>query len=114
MGAAPDVGSTSGIVEPLQLPVEAGVDQGKAKEVKRVGKLVDGDVLAPVPVVAVTEGILLRRGAKRNCNSCSETSCSLVPVARVQEGVLRQVGGQLGWVPLQTDIFNSCFGFGME
>ena len=73
-------------------------------------KLVDGDVFAPVPVVAVTEGILFCRGAKWYCNSCSKTSCSLV-VARVQEGVLRQVGGQLGWVPLQTDIFNSCFGW---
>ena len=74
-----------------------------------MGKLVDGDVLAPVPVVAVTEGILLRRGAKRHCNSCSETSCSLVPVARVQEGVLRQVGGQLGWVPIHTDISKKLF-----
>jgi len=69
-----------------------------------VSKLVDGDVLAPVPVVAVTEGILFCGGAKRHSNSCSETSRSLVPVARVQEGVLRQVGGQLGWVPFQTDI----------
>ena len=48
MGTAPDVGSTRGIVKPLQLSIEAGVDQSKAKEVKRVGKLVDGDVLPKV------------------------------------------------------------------
>ena len=89
VGSAPDVGSTSGIVEPLQFPIEVWVDQGKAKQVEGVGKLVDGDVLSPIPVVAVAEGILLRRGAERDCNSCSETSCSLVPVSRVQEGVLR-------------------------
>jgi len=99
VGSAPDVGGTSGIVEPLQFPIEVWVDESKAKKVERVGKLVDGDVLSPVPVVAVAEGILLRRGAKRYSHGCSETSSSLIPVSWLEEGVLRQVGGQLGWVP---------------
>ena len=54
-----------------------------------MGKLVDGDILAPVPVVAVTEDVFFRRGSKRHSNGRSETSGTFVPVARVQEGVLR-------------------------
>ena len=60
VGSTPDVGSSGGVVEPLQFPVEVGVDKGESEQVEGVGELMDGDIFASVSVIAVAKGVLFR------------------------------------------------------
>ena len=60
VGSTPDVGHSGSVVEPLQFPIEVGVDKGESEQVKGVGELMDGDIFASVSVIAVAEGVLFR------------------------------------------------------
>ena len=60
VGSTPDIGRSGGVVEPLQFPVEVGVDKGESEQVERVGELMDGDIFASVSVIAVAKGVLFR------------------------------------------------------
>jgi len=99
-----------GPVEALELPVEGWVDEVEAGEVEGMGELVDSDVLTPVPVICITEHILLCRGAEGDTKGGPEPPGPLVPKAGVKEGVLGQVGGQLAGVPCHEGMAKSLGG----